>query len=86
MKYEEAIKLRNKNLNLIGTTDDKGFIIGEILIVPSNEKLRNDFFVKYLLHKDANNAITPYLNEDMEVWSIDTKHLQDANILFYNKL
>ena len=50
MKYEEAIKLRNKNLNLIGTTDDKGFIIGEILIVPSNENLRNDFFVKYLLH------------------------------------
>ena len=61
MKYEEAIKLRNKNLNLIGTTDDKGFIIGEILIVPTNEKLRNDYFAKYLLHKDANKAISPYI-------------------------
>ena len=67
-------------------TEHKGFVIGDILIVPSNEKLRNDFFVKYLLHKDANKAISPYINEDMEVWAIDTKHLQDANILFYNKL
>lgn len=86
MKYDEAVKLKLSKLNLIGTIDNKGFTIGEILIVPSDVCLRDIFFTTYLATKDADKAICPYINDDVEVWAIDIKHLQDANVLFYNKL
>ena len=86
MKYDEAIKLKEANKKLVGTIDEKGFIIGDILIVPSDKKKRNVFFRSYLINHDSNMAIFPFKDADVEVWAIDTKHLEDANILFYNKL
>lgn len=41
MKYEDAVKLRNKNEFRIGDYTDKGFVIDEIIIVPSDEHKRN---------------------------------------------
>lgn len=86
MNYRDAKKVREQNLHLIGTTDAKGFIVGDIIIVPIEKKQQNAFFVTYLSSRNAEIAITPFINEDLEVWAIDTKHLYDANILFYNKL
>lgn len=86
MDYVDAKKLKERNLHLIGTTDTKGFIIGDVVIVPTDTKQLNAFFAKYLSCKDAEVAIAPYIHSDLEVWAIDTKHLYDANILFYNKL
>lgn len=86
MTYEEALILKKQKSNLIGTVDEKGFTIGEILIVPTNEKSRNDFFMSYLLNRNADMSIESFINEPMELWAIDTKHLEEANVLFYNKL
>ena len=86
MDYVDAKKLREQNRHLIGTTDTKGFIIGDVVIVPTDTKQLNAFFASYLSCKDAEIAIIPYIHADLEVWAIDTKHLYDANILFYNKL
>ena len=86
MKYDEAIKLKEANKNLVGTIDEKGFVIGDILIVPSDEKKRNDFFRSYLVNNNSDMAISSFKDVDVEVWTIDAKHLQDANILFYSKL
>ena len=86
MTYEEALILKRQKSNLIGTVDEKGFTIGEILIVPTNEKSRNDFFMSYLLSRNADISIESFIDEPMELWAIDTKHLEEANVLFYNKL
>lgn len=86
MTYSEAIKYKESKMNLIGTKDSKGFNIDEILVVPSNETERNKFFESYLSTQDAEKAISKIKDTSFDVWTIDKKHLQQANILFYNKL
>lgn len=86
MTYEDAVKLRSKNEFRIGSINDKGFYIGEIIIVPSNEDNRNKFFRQYLYNRNAELSILPFSNDDVLVWAIDTKHLQQNNVLFYDNI
>lgn len=86
MKYEDALKLKDESKSLIGTKDSKGFTIGEIIIVPSNEEERNAFFDSCILDYDFESAIIPYIDSDLEVWALDLDYLKKANIVFYNKL
>ena len=60
MNYRDAKKVREQNLHLIGTTDAKGFIVGDIIIVPIEKKQQNAFFVTYLSSRNAEIAITPF--------------------------
>jgi hypothetical protein len=39
-----------------------------------------------LLNRDAKAAIAPYVHEDVTVWAIDSKHLKEAGVLFYDDL
>ena len=86
MTYNEAINLKNDNIRLIGSTDEKGFTIGDIVILPTNDKEQELFFKQYLLSWNNESAIFPFRNSDLQVWAIDTDYLKKASILFYNKL
>lgn len=86
MKYEDALKLKNESKNLIGTRDNKGFTVGEIIIVPSDEGERKSFFDSCNLTYDFESALIPFIDSELEVWALDLDYLKKANIVFYNKL
>lgn len=86
MTYLEAQKWREKNLSRIGSTDEKGFVVDELLIVPSDDDARDAFFKQYIIETDQEIAIKSYVDKDMQVWAVDTRHLQLNNVLFYNIL
>lgn len=83
MKYEEAIKIRAMNEHLIGTMSKNGFMIDEIIIVPSNTESRKKFFARYLSGQAPESVIKFFQKEDMQVWAIDKKYLHQSNILFF---
>ena len=86
MTYIEAQRIKDDNQNLIGKVDSKGFTITEIIIVPSDANSREDFLRSYMFSKNAEISILPYQNDDLIVWAVDTKHLHEANVLFYSEL
>ena len=78
MKYSEALKVREENLSLIGNKSEKGLTFNEILVVPSDEKERENFFQNYLFGFMAVSA-TSVINaegHEYEVWAIDTENLK----------
>ena len=84
MNYEQAKIVLNKNLHLIGTINEKGFEVSEIIIIPSDLSIRERFINLFLSTRDAVKSIQPFINYDLQVWAIDTKHLFKANVLFYS--
>ena len=44
------------------------------------------FFLQYLVSHDAMASIKPYMNDEVLVWAIDTKHLEQNNMLFYDNI
>lgn len=85
MRYKEALEYVEKKQPLKGTVDEKGFWVGDIVIVPS-EKNRRDLFLQNYTQNGGNVECTFSEDEDVEVWAIDTAYLEKANVLFYNKL
>lgn len=86
MTYKEALELKKVKECLIGSIAENGFNIDKILIVPTKDASRNAFLNSYLVNGNEEISISPYVNESLEVWAIDAKHLKEANILFYKKL
>lgn len=83
MNYIEAQKSVQNNQHLIGTLNEKGFEVSELIIVPAEQTHRDAFIRLFMMNRDAVRSIQPFKNEDVEVWGIDTKHLFMANVLFY---
>ena len=54
MTYSAALEWRKNNLHLIGTTDKKGFVVSDLIIVPANSQDRDIFLRNYLF---ADNLI-----------------------------
>lgn len=86
MDYNEALVVKGKNLNLIGSTNDRGFVISQLIIVPSDSNSRKEFMKLFLQSMDSELAIQPFIKENLEVWAIDLEHLRNANILFYERI
>ncbi len=86
MTYDAALYWRNEHLDLIGTKDNKGFVVSELLIVPSNPKDRDMFLKNYFFSEQNESAILPYVSDGVQVWSIDLGQLKSNNILFYKVL
>ena len=84
MTYKEAIELKKASMHLIGTTNRRGYKITDILIVPAEQDKQNDFMLCYIQSHNANLCLTNYLNEDLIVMSVDTRHLKDDSVLFYD--
>lgn len=85
MTYSEAIEYKNKNADLIGTTD-RGVKVGKLIIVPSDKEEQERFLESYLRICDEEVAIMPFMNDSVEVWAIDIEHLYQNNALFYKRL
>ena len=86
MTYKEARELKTKSMSLIGTEDEKGFIVGDILILPTDENKRKEFLLCYITNEDAEYCIAPYMDCDVQVIAVDTTKLKKENILFYNTI
>lgn len=86
MKYKEAQEVIRKYSHLIGKVNEKGFVINELIIVPQDENKRNRYIQSYIQTRDANYSIEPYINDELSVWAIDTKHLLESNVLFYYEI
>lgn len=86
MKYKEAQEVIRTHSHLIGKINERGFVINELIMVPQDEKKQNQYILSYIKTKDANRSIEPYVNEELSVWAIDTKHLIESNVLFYQEI
>ena len=86
MTYTEAVKWRDEHIEIIGTVDQKGFVVSDLFIVPSDPVKQNMFLRTYLFSDNKETAILPYMSENVEVWSVDLNRLESDNILFYNAL
>ena len=86
MKYNDAKQWIESNKQIKGTRDSKGFVITDLFIVPSEPKDRDVFLQNYLYSEDKSSAIKPYIDNDVQVWSVDLGRLESDNILFYNVL
>lgn len=86
MNYNNAVKYKKENDNLVGRTTDKGLKIGKLIIVPADEENREKFFSSYLISNDEISAIRPFVSMPVEVWAIDLDYLKRNNVLFYKKL
>ena len=86
MTYTEAVKWRQENLDRIGTIDQKGFVVSDLFIVPSDPVKQDLFLRTYLFTDNKENAILPYMSEDVQVWSVDLNRLESDNILFFSAL
>lgn len=84
MTYEEANILREAKKGLIGSVDEQGFKVDDILIVPSNSDAQNLFFEQYLQDFDNYSALIPFLEQDLQVWAVDIKDTLESNVLFFD--
>lgn len=86
MTYYEALVFIEENGSLVGEVNEKGFVVSQLIIVPKNIELRKTYLSNFL--HTPNHYLEESLleNQEVEVWAVDTTHLDKANILFYNKL
>lgn len=84
MNYDQAQIVVQNNKHLIGSINERGFEVSDIIIVPSDLSLREQFVRLYMSNRDAVKSIQPFIRYDVEVWGIDTNHLFKANVLFFN--
>lgn len=84
MNYDQAQIVVQNNKHLIGSINERGFEVSDIIIVPSDLSLREQFVRLYMSNRDAVKSIQPFISHDVEVWGIDTNHLFKANVLFFN--
>lgn len=86
MKYQQAKIFISEHVDMIGTTNPKGFMVSTLLIVPIDEKKRSQY-INSLVHNSnlsLLDSMTYADDEDVEIWAVDTEHLEKANILFYD--
>jgi hypothetical protein len=86
MTYEEAIQFLENSKIQFDKLNSSGFTFDEIIVVPTAVNSQQKFFQAFLLNRDAKAAIAPYVHEDVTVWAIDSKHLKEAGVLFYDDL
>lgn len=74
MTFNEALKLINKNSDLIGTTYNCDRI-EEFLIIPSNLESYNRYIMLLRENLSPQSAISPFIQEDVEVYVWTCKKL-----------
>lgn len=78
MDYTKAKKLIDLNQHLIGQKII-GATIDELIIYPTDQKSYDEFLKIYLRALDGEKAITPYKNQDVEIYCIVDKKRILAN-------
>ena len=86
MTYKDALEFVKKNNFRIGSVDEKGFVVSHLLIVPADNKKR-EVYLSNFINSPHNMLDSSALDgQEVEVWAVDTSHIDRANVLFYNKL
>ena len=86
MTLSQAEEVKRNNQEMIGTENEKGFLVSDIWILPSNEKLRRSLIFQYF-HSNASTVnLEGHEHVDMVVWAVDTRNLKTAGLLTYNEL
>lgn len=86
MTLQEANQRISEWQGLIGNINNKGFVIDQIIPVPSQEDKQMKFLEFFLSSFNLDEAILSFKDEDMEIWAIELKHYKEAGVLFYEKL
>ena len=81
MTYKAALDWIETNKHLIGTELEKGMYIGDLVAVPVNSKNRESFLRAYVINRNSEVSIIPFIGDEMEVWAIDTN-----GVLLYKRL
>jgi hypothetical protein len=69
MKFEEAIVKAKAKSTLIGSKINED-TVEDILIIPTDDKFRQEYLDLYLPTFDAQKAIAPFTSEDVKVVAI----------------
>ena len=86
MTLSQAEVVKSNNLMMIGTENEKGFLVSDIWILPAKEELRRSLIVQYLQDNATTISLVGYEHIDMVVWAVDTRNLRTAGLLMYNEL
>ena len=73
MTFKEALSVVQSSERLIGTKFD-GETIDEILVVPTEKSMHDEFFRNYSYTLDAKASILPFVNCDLEVVALFRKN------------
>jgi hypothetical protein len=86
MDFDIAVKLKKENQELIGKNVN-GATIDEIWIYPTDTESYKKFLELYRRHFDADQAIAPFVNENVEIRCLmDKRTFITRNILVYLSL
>lgn len=66
MEFTQALSIKEKNKYLIGKKNN-GACIDELILVPTNNKVSEEFFKIYLQLLDGDKAIIPYSGFDVDI-------------------
>lgn len=66
MDFDTAVRLKKENQDLVGKNVN-GATIDEIWIYPTNKESYVRFLQLYRRHFDPDQAIVPFVNEDVDV-------------------
>ena len=72
MTFQEALVLAHDSEKLVGTIFN-GETIEELLIVPTDKFLHDKFFKEYCSTLNAQSAILPFMDTDVEVVALFKK-------------
>lgn len=72
MTFEEALQEIKNNFHLIGTKIEMG-TIDELVIYPHNENAKETFKDIYFQTSNAEEAIAPFIKEDVSVSAVINK-------------
>lgn len=86
MTYKQAEEWIEANKQLIGTETEKGMVIGDLVAVPVNASDQEVFLRSYILSRQWEDSIIPFLNGEMEVWAIDTDCITRDRVLLHKTM
>lgn len=86
MTFTEALQLVERKKSLIGSKTEKGLLIDLIIIVPTDEELREKFVRSLMFTRIPQKSIVPFMESDVEVWATNSDYLYKQGILFYDVL
>ena len=86
MRIEDALKKLRLHNDLLGKCLS-GATIDELIIVPIDMDLRQQFEKLYVGSLDAQMAIKPFIAEDVDVWVVfDKKRIHEQGVLISTSL
>ena len=85
MEFKQALITAEKNAHLVGKAH-KGATIDEIIIYPTEENQHELFINTYYQGENAQAAIIPFINMDVEVGIIMDKGRMASGILLWTDI